>query len=238
MKKFLIMMISIFVLLLAGGYIYVNDYYHADMEMIQEYQTNPDIEMIKKEHNYIWDVKEASRGVIFYPGGKVDTKAYIPLMEELASKGITCILIEMPLRLAVFDQDAAKGIAQEYPHIQEWYLAGHSLGGSMAASYLSDCEESYQGLILLGSYSTADISDIDLNVLSIYGSEDHVLNKEKYNESKSNLGDDLQEVIINGGCHAYFGMYGNQAKDGKATITNQQQIQQTAKEIQRFLEEE
>ena len=54
----------------------------------------------------------------------------------------------------------------------------------MAASYLLGCADSYEGLLLLGSYSTEDFSNTDLSVLSIYGSEDMVLNREKYEECK------------------------------------------------------
>lgn len=69
--------------------------------------------------------------------------------------------------------------------------SGHSLGDSMAASYLADNTNDYEGLILLGSYSTADLSGTDLSALSVYGSEDKVLNREKYNENKSNLPDNF-----------------------------------------------
>ena len=101
----------------------------------------------------------------------------------------------------------------------------------MAASYLEKNAEDYEGLILLGSYSTADLSATDLDVLSVYGSEDKVMNHEKYDENKSNLPDGFTETIIDGGCHAYFGMYGAQDGDGIATITNEEQIYRTADEI-------
>ena len=98
--------------------------------------------------------------------------SYIPLMDALARKGIMCVLLKMPFNLAVLDVNAADGIQKEYPEIEEWYIGGHSLGGSMAASYLATHVEDYEGLILLGSYSTADLSDTDLAVLSVFGSED------------------------------------------------------------------
>ena len=101
----------------------------------------------------------------------------------------------------------------------------------MAASYLLDHPKDYDGLILLGSYSTADLSKTDLNVLSVYGSEDKVMNRVKYDENKSNLPSDLIEVVIEGGCHAYFGMYGAQEGDGKPTISNEEQIFLTANHI-------
>ena len=152
-------------------------------------------------------------------------------MAELAREGVLCVLVEMPFNLAVFDINAADGIQEQYPEIEDWYIGGHSLGGSMAASYLADHTDEYEGLILLGSYSTADLSNTDLNVLSIYGSEDRVLDCEKYDENRSNLPDDFTEVVIEGGCHAYFGMYGAQDGDGTPTISNHEQIRLTAEYI-------
>lgn len=105
----------------------------------------------------------------------------------------------------------------------------------MAASYLADHAEAYEGLILLGSYSTADLSDTDLAVLSVFGSEDTVMNREKYEENKSNLPSDFSESVIDGGCHAYFGMYGAQDGDGTSTITNEEQIRAMVEHIVRIM---
>ena len=138
----------------------------------------------------------------------------------------------MPFNLAVFDVKAADGIQNEYPEIEQWYIGGHSLGGSMAASYLAGHPE-LSGLVLLGSYSTYDVSGS--RVLSIYGSHDGVMNSEKYEKYKSNLPSDLSEVIIEGGNHAYFGCYGEQKGDGRAEITNVRQITLTAEIISEFI---
>jgi hypothetical protein len=54
------------------------------------------------------------------------------------------------------------------------------------------------------------------------------MNREKYDENKSNLPSDLAEIVIEGGCHAYFGMYGAQNGDGVPTISNHKQIRMTA----------
>ena len=157
-------------------------------------------------------------------------------MAELAENGVLCVLAGMPFHLAVLDINAADGIQEQYPEIEKWYIGGHSLGGSMAASYLAKNAEDYEGLVLLGSYSTADLSQTDLDVLSIYGSEDEVMNREKYDENKSNLPDDYTEIIIDGGCHAYFGMYGKQDGDGTPAITNEEQIRLTVENIVKMME--
>ena len=212
--------------------IYLGNYYHADMEKIENFTKQSVVEMQTDENGYlVFEPEQIENGLIFYPSGKVEHTAYIPLMEALASKGTLCILVKMPFRLAVFDSNAADGLQGNYPEVESWYIGGHSLGGSMAASYLSKHSDSFDGLILLGSYSTADLSDLDVDVLSIYGSEDLVLNRENYETNKENLPDDFKEVIIEGGCHAYFGMYGAQEGDGVPGITNEEQILRTVESI-------
>lgn len=95
--------------------------------------------------------------------------------------------------------------------------------------------EEYEGLILLGSYSTENLRETDLKVLSIYGSKDKVLNAEKYEENRRNLPDDFKELVIEGGCHAYFGSYGAQEGDGQPMISNKEQVQLTVDAIESFV---
>ena len=226
---------AVLALLAIGCEVYLGDYYRADTEAITAFAAENDvIPETLKDNTIVYEPEGATIGFIFYPGGKVEYIAYKPLMEELASAGVLCVLVEMPFNLAVLDVDAADGIQALYPDIEKWYIGGHSLGGSMAASYLAENVDAFDGLVLLGSYSTVALPD-SLKVLSVYGSEDHVLNREKYEENKSNLPAGFTEVVINGGCHAYFGMYGSQDGDGTPAITNVEQIQTTADEILKLM---
>ena len=240
-KIFIIILSIVLVLAIIVGAcaIYVGDYYHMDDGAIIVHAESckgyaaisfPD------EKTAVFAPEGATTGIIFYPGGKVEFTAYLPLMAELAENGVLCVLAGMPFHLAVLDINAADGIREQYPEIEEWYIGGHSLGGSMAASYLAKNAEDYEGLVLLGSYSTADLSQTDLDVLSIYGSEDEVMNREKYDKNKSNLPDDYTEIVIDGGCHAYFGVYGEQDGDGIPAITNEEQIHITVESIVKVME--
>jgi hypothetical protein len=78
----------------------------------------------------------------------------------------------------------------------------------MEASYAAKHRDDFSGFILLAAYSTVDLSDSGLSMLSIYGSMDGVLDREKYEKYLSNLPDEAKEVVIEGGCHSYFGSYG------------------------------
>ena len=221
-----------FAVIIGACAVYVGDYYRADEDAIAVFNEDENITVsVLDNGNVIFEPENATRGFIFYPGGKVEHRAYEPLLAELAREGVLCVLVKMPFNLAVLDMNAADGIQKQYPEIEDWYIGGHSLGGSMAASYLEKNAKHYKGLILLGSYSTADLSDTDLKVLSVYGSEDKVMNREKYEESKPNLPRGFTEVVIEGGCHAYFGMYGAQDGDGTPTISNTEQIAITADHI-------
>lgn len=166
----------------------------------------------ESENMTIFAPENPAVGFVFYPGGKVEYTAYAPLMLALAERDILCVLVEMPLNLAVLDMGAAEGIPEQYTEVETWYIGGHSLGGSMAASYAAEHTEEYAGLVLLAAYSTAEISDMD--VISLYGSEDGVLNREKYQEYRSNLPESTVETVIEGGNHAGFGSYGFQEGDG------------------------
>lgn len=230
MKRILI---AIAALILIGGAafgIYVSDYYHATEEAEQMAE---EAEVL--DDNLVFMAEEPIAGLIFYPGGKVEYTAYAPLMKAMAEEGILCVLVEMPCNLAVFDVDAAEGIQEQFPEVEEWYMAGHSLGGSMAAAYLEDNVDEYDGLILLASYSTADLSQSGLRMLSVYGTEDKVLNMEKYEENITNLVQNLHTYTIGGGCHAYFGSYGEQEGDGEAKLPPEEQIEKTAKYVKGFI---
>ena len=219
-----------------GGYAYVSDYYHADEIALEAMAYQTDSLQTQQDGNVIWFAPEnPTAGLIFYPGGKVEYTAYAPLLRACAENGILCALVRMPGNLAVLDANAADGLQQKYPEITAWYIAGHSLGGAMASNYAAAHSEDFDGLILLAAYSTKDLTGTTLRVLSVYGSEDGVMNRESYEENRANLPADTTEVILDGGCHAQFGSYGPQNGDGVPTISGEEQIRQTAEAIAAFV---
>lgn len=237
------------VALFFGCLFYVNDYYRASEEAKEALQGNELVEVREEESYYVFYLKgdfsesevaeetdsaedkggksswKTSRGIIFYPGGKVDEVAYAPLLVELAEMGYEVYLVKMPAKLAIFGMNKADEIIKKAAHIEEWIMMGHSLGGAMAASYSANHDDTIDGLVLLAAYSTEDLTHKEIDVFSFYGSKDQVLNMEKYKEYYSNLPEDTLEIVIPGGNHAYYGYYGEQAGDGKATITREAQIE-------------
>lgn len=220
---FLVLLIAV---LSTAFHRYANQYYSA-----KEYGIKAD-DAEETEDYIVYGEKESAYGFIFYPGAKVEETAYAPILDALAQTGICCVVVKMPYHLAVFDSDAADQVMEEIPGVTHWYLGGHSLGGAMAANYAAKQEDGLEGLVLLAAYPTSEIEE--LPVLSIYGSEDGVLNREKY-EKSIGLANVLTERVIEGGNHAGFGDYGPQKGDGAAQISEEEQWQETVDYILNFM---
>lgn len=227
-SKKLTVALGIVVLLLAvcaGAFFwYVSDYYPAEDVALEVMAQDSGI-TVQDNLTILSPSVPSDTAIIFYPGAKVEAEAYLPLLDQIRQTGVTCILVHMPFHMAIFDADAAEGVMEQFPEIQHWYMAGHSMGGAMASRFAADHLEEIDGLILLSAYIYGDYPDE--KALTVYGSlnqsvEDHI----DYTENI---------VEIEGGNHAQFGNYGPQKGDLPATISTEEQQAQTVDAIEQFL---
>lgn len=226
----LIAITLVLAVLLAGAKTWAESQY-APLDAAQAaFSSTGSVSVTRREDSIAFVPTDAKAGFIFYPGGLVPTEAYAPLLHALAAEGVLCVALDMPLRLAVLDMNAADGVPAQYPDVTRWTIGGHSLGGAMAASFAAKQAEEYEALVLLAAYSTAELP-ADMAVVSVYGDADGVMNREKYAETRMNLPENTVEVVLPGGNHAQFGDYGHQKGDGVAAISPQEQIAQTVQAI-------
>jgi len=164
-------------------------------------------------------------GFIFYPGGLVEAEAYAPPARAIAEVGYLVVITPMPLNLAVLDSGAASEVIAAHPEIENWAIGGHSLGGSMAASFADQNPEIIDGLALWASYPAGsnDLSAQSIAVTSIYGTNDGVATPDQVLAARPLLPDNTTWVPIEGGNHAQFGWYGPQEGDNPATISREEQ---------------
>ncbi|MCD8016062.1 MAG: alpha/beta hydrolase [Lachnospiraceae bacterium] len=202
---------------------YASDYYRADAEVAEYLESSGSVEVVEIDNGLYFDGAGEESAIIFYPGAKVEYTAYAPLMMMLAENSVDCFLLEMPYNMAIFGINRADDVMKGYDY-EHWYISGHSLGGAMAASYAAGNTDKLDGVILLAAYATKDLGD--LAVLSIYGSNDGVLSMEKVEAGRA-YSTNYTEICIEGGCHAWFGYYGEQDGDGTASISREEQWQQT-----------
>ncbi len=233
-KRILIIVILLVAVIIGGCFIYLNDYYHS--EDVEQYLVSDETVTVEKVDNgYCFDGPGEETTIIFYPGAKVEYTAYSELMYRLAQAGYDCYMLQMPANIAFLGINRADGIIEEGSY-DNYYLMGHSLGGVAASSYAGSNSEKVSGLIYLASYSSTDLSDTNLRILSIYGSLDGVLQLDNLEESRAMMPSDYSEVVIEGGNHCQFGSYGHQDGDNEATVSQSEQIQQTLEAIVAFIQ--
>ena len=154
-------------LLAAGFFWYVSDYYRAEDAALDVLASGENIE-VRGSLTILSPSYPTDTAIIFYPGAKVEGAAYLPLLDQLRRTGLTCILVEMPFRMAIFDINAAEDVMAQFPEIRHWYLAGHSMGGAMASQFAAGHRDQVDGLILLGAYLYGEYPSAD--TLTVYGS--------------------------------------------------------------------
>ena len=181
--------------------------------------------------------KPSDTGLIFYPGGLVAPEAYAPVLRQIAERGILVIITPMPLNLAIFDTYAANAVIDSYPQITNWMLVGHSLGGAAAAIYAEKNPGKIDGLAFWDSYppNSADLSDNNILVLSIYGTSDGIPNTDNFDAKRILLPEDATFIAIEGASHAQFGDYGPQRGDVTPSISAEEQHSLVAEAMLAFM---
>ncbi|MFW6292371.1 MAG: alpha/beta hydrolase [Spirochaetota bacterium] len=184
----------------------------------------------------------APQGIIFYPGGLVEPEAYVSMLAPLAADGTPVAILRVPADLAVFSPNRATRVIESGfgAAARTWVVAGHSLGGAMAARFAARTAGDYpsvRGLILLAAYpaQSDSLAGRDVPVLSIWASEDGLATAEDRRETADRLPEGARVVVIEGGNHAGFGEYGPQDDDGEATIPREAQHERVRDVIMGFI---
>lgn len=204
---------------------------------VQALESNSSVEVIVGRDIVFMPKKASEKGLIIYPGTRVNSEAYAVLAQMIALRGVTVVLAQMPLDLSVLDIDRADDIIANLTDINSWSIAGHSMGGAMAAFYTKVNLDKIDGLIMLGSYpaESTDLSDTGIEFISIYSSEDFIASEEEILH-KRHLSPIASEYYkIEGGNHAGFGYYGPQKGDGEAIISREEQHKIAAEKIVEFI---
>jgi pimeloyl-ACP methyl ester carboxylesterase len=155
-------------------------------------------------------------GLVFLAGAHIDPAAYAYKLSGLADAGVTVVIARPILNLAILDWRPLRIFTGLAPGVATWYVGGHSLGGVRACQYAKD-DYAVAGVVLVGSYCSADLSESSIPVLSVAGSRDGLSTQTKIRDAARLLPVDAQFVEITGADHASFGDYGEQAGDNAAT---------------------
>jgi len=237
--KWVLVAVAIVLVASAGGFVvWASDASQPMPEALAALQSDAQVAVETRQWIVFRPVLTApTTGLIFYPGGKVDARAYAPAAHAIAARGYLVVIEPMPLNLAIFGVEKASDVMAAFPSIKRWAIGGHSLGGSMAASYVHRHPQAIQGLVLWASYpaDSDSLASSSLMVISIYGTRDGQL--DKLEKSGALLPTGTVLVQIEGGNHGQFGWYGLQPGDGQATISRAAQQEQVVQATVQLLKE-
>jgi len=193
---------------------------HAPADVQQSVRADPNVTVERGYGGYVVrdaDPEVERLGVVFYPGGRVAPDAYLPSAARLATRAnVTVVVPKMRVNLAVFSQGRADAVLTGESAVERWVVGGHSLGGAMACRYAGANNGTVDGLLLVGAYCDRPVQGMP--ALSVVGTRDAVLNRERFAETESNLPDPHTVVRVEGMNHSQAGWYGGQRGDQPATI--------------------
>ncbi|MBR0282792.1 MAG: alpha/beta hydrolase [Oscillibacter sp.] len=185
---------------------------------------------------WLFDGPSEDTAIILYNAFNARETVYAPLAVKIAQETADVFVMKTPLKIAILGLNKAKEVQDSYSY-DHWYLAGHSLGGGAASIYVTSCENPPDGLILLGSYAIYQMvfEDIHIRTLSLYGSNDAALDIKQLESTRELMPEGSAMHCIEGGNHSQFGSYGQYPRSGTATITPEEQWQETADWIHWFI---
>ncbi len=167
------------------------------------------------------DAEPRTVGLAFYPGAKVDPQAYAHILRPIAEAGFPVVILKQPYNLAILDSDAADAVIGDPDDaIDDWAVAGHSLGGAMASRYAEQQRDELTGLLFWAAWPVVDMSDRShLAVMSVFGTADEIADPADIVERMPDLPTTTEYVAIDGAIHSFFGDYGLQRGDGTPGVS-------------------
>lgn len=231
-KKLLIAILAPLVILGGALLLFLNQEAPSDAINFQAMESDASVTVVETKDAIIFEptTQRATQALVYYQGANVAPESFAYAARKIAEAGIQVFLLKMPFSLAIFDIGAAYAYPKKYPEIENWALGGFSLGGSSAAFALANKESRYDHLILYASYTDEkhSLRDKPVKVLSISGSNDGLATPSDIDEGKTLLPPDTQYLVIAGGNHTQFALYGEgklQKGDNKASISAMEQQQ-------------
>jgi len=209
--------------------------HHAPADVTERVRAEPAVSVEQRYGGYVVsdaDPEPETLGVVFYPGARVAPDAYLPTAAAIATRANATVVVPgMPANLAVFAPSRADAVLAGEADVQRWVVGGHSLGGAMACRYAA--EEPVAGLLLVGAYCDRPVRGTA--ALSVVGTRDGVVNRERFAASTGNLPAGARVVRVDGMNHTQAGWYGGQRGDRPATIPTRAAHRRLAGEVAAWL---
>jgi len=184
-----------------------------------------------------------TKGFLFFPGGKVDARAYAPAAHAIAAAGYLVVIVSMPFDLAPFGWKRGDLILRQFDWITTWAVGGHSVGGAYACKFGKRYPSKVSGVVVWASTPSAAFSldKTNIKAIAIYGSKDGSAEELGQAAAGKFYPEGTPFVVIEGGNHTQCGYYDTapdpvQPGDNPADISRQEQQRQMIEATVGFLD--
>ncbi len=166
-------------------------------------------------------------GLILYPGAACDVRGYAPVLRRVAERGYLVVGVPMPLDMAIFAPNRADDVRAAFPAVKRWVVAGHSMGGAMAAHYAHQHPDDIAGLIVWDSRPAESdtLAELKYPVWHIHRATADSRPPEKFERYRNLFPATSTWVPVPGGIHMYFGSFvgGSYKEQWTPTISREAQ---------------
>lgn len=162
-------------------------------------------------------------GLILYPGAACDVRGYAQVLRRVAERGYLVVGVPMPLNMSILAPYRADDVRAAFPGIKRWVIAGHSMGGAMAAHYAHKHPDDLAGLIVWDSYpaESDSLAEIPYPVWHIHRATADGQPPAKFASMRHLYPATSTWVPVPGGIHMQFGSFlgGAYQEEWTATIS-------------------
>ena len=211
----------------------VND--RAMQAMIQ----TPGISVVKQNNGSIDFVPQNAVkdiGIVIYPSEKVKPVSYANMARLLAQKGYKVSILKLRLNQPDLSFGKGKDLMESKPDIKKWFILAHASGASIAYKDALK-NKNIKGFVFMGAVPEGDdLNLVNMPVLSIWGTNDGLLDFTRIKEAKKNLPSKSKYYAIEGGNSTNFADIELVSGDEEAIISPEKQQARSVNKIAEFID--
>ncbi|MCD8197358.1 MAG: alpha/beta hydrolase [Lachnospiraceae bacterium] len=226
----LLCIIGILAIAMIGILLYYNQAFPEAQEIAEE------MKLIDGDY---WFHGDSDVGFIIFAGAKADERAYAYMAKLLYEEGYTVVVPKQLFHLSAFGTKHGLEIIEFSSQIEKWILIGHSLGGMPVSRIAAAQPEKLLGVVLLATYASVDLSELDISAIRITAQNDGVMNNDRMENYNRNLPENSANIVLEGTNHQGFAAYKSASgRDGEASISWQEQNEQSVRLVLDFFAEQ
>lgn len=238
-KVVAVLSVVVLVVLLGAGYIWSTNTYGVNEDYIKYSSSGDGVTVVNNGGEYVVFPTNgnAKTGVIIYPSEKTDTRSYLKLSNMLARDGYRVVITKYMFNYPAIAKNPAKKVIDSNSDIKNWYIVAHSRSGELALRNAAN-EKNVSGVAFMGAYPIGDnLKLINKPVLTIWGTQDGIIDFTKFEEYKQNLPEKsyLHEIV--GGNNTGFSDSKTFEGDNQPTIDRDEQQKKASDYIDSFIKE-